>query len=84
MGMIKAILEAGIPIDSVAGVSIGAFIGALWCQERDVTELTVKARSFSHKMTQVWRQIFDLTYPFTSYFSGRGFNVLIEEVFEGN
>jgi len=30
VGMIKAILEAGIPIDHVAGVSIGSFIGALY------------------------------------------------------
>ena len=31
VGMIKAILEAGIPIDRVAGVSIGSFMGGLWC-----------------------------------------------------
>jgi lysophospholipid hydrolase len=70
VGMIKAILEAGIPIDAVGGVSIGAFIGGLWCKERDITELTVKARSFSYKMVQKWRFIVDITYPHTSYFSG--------------
>ena len=79
--MIKAILESGIPIDSVAGVSIGSFIGGLWCQERDVTAVTMKARTFSHKMMQYWRQVMDLTYPYTSYFSGHGFNLLIEEAF---
>ena len=31
VGMIKAILEAGIPIDRVAGVSIGALMGGAWC-----------------------------------------------------
>jgi len=82
VGMIKGILEAGVPIDSVAGVSIGAFMGALWCQERDVTTLTLKARVFASKMVQLWRQILDLTYPYTSYFTGRGFNAVIEEVFE--
>jgi len=30
VGMIKAIIEAGIPIDHVAGVSIGSFMGALY------------------------------------------------------
>ena len=30
-------------------------------------------------MTQLWRQIWDLTYPVTSWFSGRGFNALIQE-----
>ena len=62
---VQAILEAGIPIDRVAGVSIGALMGALWCQERDVGKLTVKARSFSAKMSQKWRMVLDLTYPYT-------------------
>lgn len=31
----------------VGGVSIGAFMGALWCQERNVTTLTQKAREWS-------------------------------------
>ena len=30
VGMIRAIIEAGIPIDHVAGVSIGSFMGALY------------------------------------------------------
>lgn len=39
--------EAGIPIDMVGGVSIGAFMGALWCMERNVTTMTQKAREWS-------------------------------------
>ncbi|KAJ8914982.1 hypothetical protein NQ315_002506, partial [Exocentrus adspersus] len=77
IGMIKAIQEAGIPIDMVGGVSIGAFMGALWCQERNITTVTQKAREWSKKMTQWWRQILDLTYPVTSMFSGRDFNQTI-------
>jgi lysophospholipid hydrolase len=30
VGIIKACIEAGIPIDHVAGVSIGSFMGALY------------------------------------------------------
>ncbi|CAG9772362.1 unnamed protein product [Ceutorhynchus assimilis] len=74
IGMIKAIQEAGIPIDMVGGVSIGAFMGALWCQDRNMTTVTQKAREWSRKMTQWWRQILDLTYPMTSMFSGSDFN----------
>nr|CAD7438438.1 unnamed protein product [Timema bartmani] len=47
VGMIKAVLEAGIPIDMVGGVSIGAFMGALWCMEKNVTTMTQKAREWS-------------------------------------
>ena len=81
VGMIKAILEAGIPIDTVAGVSIGSFIGGVWSKERDMAELTVKARSFCNKMVEKWRFAMDLTYPHTSYFTGKAFNGLLEETF---
>ncbi|XP_012287845.1 neuropathy target esterase sws isoform X3 [Orussus abietinus] len=81
IGMLKAILEAGIPIDMVGGVSIGAFMGALWCMEKNITTTTQKAREWSKKMTQWWRQILDLTYPMTSMFSGKDFNKTIQATF---
>lgn len=31
----------------VGGVSIGAFMGALWCMERDIQEVNRKARCWS-------------------------------------
>ncbi|XP_037047391.1 neuropathy target esterase sws isoform X4 [Bradysia coprophila] len=81
VGMLKAIQEAGIPIDMVGGVSIGAFMGALWCVDRNIATVTQKAREWSKKMTQWHRQILDLTYPITSMFSGRGFNETIRDTF---
>ncbi|XP_068628580.1 neuropathy target esterase sws isoform X1 [Battus philenor] len=81
VGMIRAIQEAGIPIDMVGGVSIGAFMGALWCMERNITTVTQKAREWSTKMTQWGKQLLDLTYPATSMFSGRQFNATIRGTF---
>ncbi|XP_076347518.1 patatin like phospholipase domain containing sws isoform X3 [Tachypleus tridentatus] len=81
VGMIRAIQEAGIPIDMVGGVSIGAFMGALWCQEKDVTTFIQKAREWSMKMTSYWRTVIDLTYPMTAMFTGSQFNHVIHEVF---
>ncbi|XP_060810636.1 neuropathy target esterase sws isoform X3 [Amyelois transitella] len=81
VGMIRAIQEAGIPIDMVGGVSIGAFMGALWCMERNITTVTQKAREWSQKMTQWGKQLLDLTYPATSMFSGRHFNATIHSTF---
>jgi len=81
VGMIKSILEAGIPIDRVAGVSIGSCMGGLWCRERDISKVTVKARSFCMKMSQKWRMVLDLTWPYCSMMTGFGFNNLIEELF---
>ncbi|XP_052867526.1 neuropathy target esterase sws isoform X1 [Anopheles cruzii] len=81
VGMLKAIQEAGIPIDMVGGVSIGAFMGALWCMEKNITPMTQKAREWCKKMTQWGRQLRDLTYPITSMFSGRHFNQTIRGTF---
>lgn len=81
VGMLKAIQDAGIPVDMVGGVSIGAFMGALYCCERNTTTVTQKAREWSKKMTQWHRQILDLTYPITSMFTGKGFNQSIVETF---
>ncbi len=74
VGMIRATMEAGIPIDHVAGVSIGAFVGGLYALERDLAPVTQMSRKFSSNMVQYWRQIFDLTCPIVSYFTGYNFN----------
>lgn len=81
VGMIKAINEAGLPIDMVGGVSIGAFMGALWCQENNLTTFIQKAQAWSNGMTSYWHQILDLTYPSTAMFTGNAFNRSIHEVF---
>lgn len=81
VGMMKAIQEAGIPIDMVGGVSIGAFMGALWCSEKNITTVTQKAREWCKRMTNWGPQLLDLTYPITSMFSGKQFNQTIRGTF---
>ncbi|KAK6196270.1 hypothetical protein SNE40_001523 [Patella caerulea] len=82
VGMIKAMNEAGIPIDMVGGTSMGSFIGALWCEERNLTRFFQRAREWSFDMTSLWKKVFDLTYPVTSMFTGGAFNRSIESVFK--
>ncbi|XP_055896601.1 uncharacterized protein LOC106056771 isoform X2 [Biomphalaria glabrata] len=81
VGMIKAMQEEGIPIDMVGGTSMGAFIGALWAEERNYVRFTQRAREWSVGMTSLWKKIWDLTYPVTSMFTGWAFNESIENVF---
>lgn len=63
----------GVPIDMVAGTSIGALVGGLYCEERDSEKVEKRARDFSKGMAKYTDKIFDLTYPASSMFSGENF-----------
>ncbi|KAL2159901.1 hypothetical protein VTH06DRAFT_2034 [Thermothelomyces fergusii] len=74
IGIIRAMQEAGIPIDVVGGTSIGAFIGALYARHADFVPIVNAAKKFSGRMASVWRFALDLTYPSASYTTGHEFN----------
>jgi len=63
VGVIRALEEAGIPIDIVGGTSIGSFIGALYAWDADVVPMYGRAKKFSGRMGSMWRFALDLTYP---------------------
>jgi lysophospholipid hydrolase len=63
VGVIKALEEAGIPIDIVGGTSIGAFIGALYARDADIVPMYGRAKNFAGRMGSMWRFVLDLTYP---------------------
>ena len=74
VGVIRALEEAGIPIDIVGGTSIGAFIGALYARDADVVPMYGRAKKFAGRMGSMWRFALDLTYPSASYTTGHEFN----------
>ena len=74
VGVIRALEEAGIPIDIVGGTSIGAFIGALYARDADVVPMYGRAKKFAGRMGSMWRFALDLTYPTASYTTGHEFN----------
>ncbi|KAM6038374.1 patatin-like phospholipase domain-containing protein 6 isoform 1-T1 [Chlamydotis macqueenii] len=82
IGVIKAMEESGIPIDMVGGTSIGAFIGALYAEERSAVRTKQRAREWAKCMNSVFETVLDLTYPITSMFSGSAFNGSINKVFQ--
>lgn len=63
VGIIRAMEEAGVPIDIVGGTSIGSFIGALYAWDADVVPMYGRAKKFSGRMGSMWRFALDLTYP---------------------
>jgi predicted acylesterase/phospholipase RssA/CRP-like cAMP-binding protein len=74
VGIIRALEEAGIPIDIVGGTSIGAFIGALYARDADVVPMYGRTKKFAGRMGSMWRFALDLTYPSASYTTGHEFN----------
>ena len=80
VGMIRSLMEAGVPIDKLGGVSIGAFMGSLWSIHRDINKVTEKSKKWFYSMTR-YVALFDLTYPITSLFTGRYFNWTLKETF---
>ncbi|KAF4632287.1 hypothetical protein G7Y89_g5848 [Cudoniella acicularis] len=84
VGIIRALEEAGIPIDIVGGTSIGAFIGALYARDADVVPMYGRAKKFAGRMASMWRFALDLTYPSASYTTGHEFNRGIFKTFGNN
>ncbi|KAJ2993644.1 hypothetical protein NUW58_g1777 [Xylaria curta] len=74
IGVVKAIEEAGIPIDLVGGTSMGAFMGGLYARHADVVPMYGLAKKFAGRMSSMWRFALDLTYPSASYTTGHEFN----------
>jgi len=74
IGVIKALEEAGIPVDIVGGTSIGAFIGGLYARESDNVAIFGRAKMFAGRMAAKWRMVADFTYPVTSWTTGHAFN----------
>ena len=64
------LIISGVPIDVIAGTSIGAFVGALYCEETDAEKVERRAREWSKSMASIGNKIMDLTYPTTSLFTG--------------
>ncbi|BFZ59130.1 phosphatidylcholine and lysophosphatidylcholine phospholipase [Saitoella coloradoensis] len=74
VGVIRAMEEAGIPIDIVGGTSIGSFVGGLYARDADSVPIYGRAKKFAGRMASLWRMLFDVTYPATAYTTGHEFN----------
>ncbi|KAF2673353.1 patatin-like serine hydrolase [Microthyrium microscopicum] len=74
VGIIRAMEEAGIPIDIVGGTSIGAFVGALYAWDAGIVPMYGRIKRFAGRMGSMWRFALDLTYPSASYTTGLEFN----------
>ncbi|XP_049326272.1 patatin-like phospholipase domain-containing protein 7 [Astyanax mexicanus] len=83
VGIIRALCEAGIPVDLVGGTSVGSLMAALFADERSYSHMKVRAREWAMDFSSIFKRILDLTYPVTSMFTGASFNSSIGGVFKG-
>lgn len=44
----------------VGGTSIGAFVGGLYARENDHVAIFGRAKSFSVRMSSLWRKVLDI------------------------
>ena len=65
-GVVRAMGESGVPIDCVAGVSMGAIMAALCAMERDPDDMI-------RTTLQMTRSVMDHTLPMVSVVKGRRF-----------
>jgi len=77
IGALKALHEAGVPIDLVGGTSMGGILGAGVAAHWSVAELTQRFRHYFVDQ----RPLRDYTLPFVSLVSGRKVSRLLFEAF---
>lgn len=58
MGILRALTEAGIPVDLIGGTSIGSLMGALYAEDRSYSRMRVRAKEWA----MVRKQEVDLHY----------------------
>ncbi len=76
LGVIRAFEEAGIPIDAIAGTSMGGLVAATSALGLHWQEIQDLARQWSSP-----RRLFDYTPPFVSFFTGRKVTEMLQDVF---
>lgn len=82
VGILRALSDAGIPVDIIGGTSIGSLMGALYAEDRSHSRMRIRAREWAMEMTSVFKKVLDLTYPITSMFSGAAFNSSLNNLFK--
>ena len=73
IGALKALREAQIPIDMIAGASSGALIGALYASRLDIETIEKVALGLK------WREFADFTLPKMGLISGKGIEEFVSE-----
>ncbi|MDQ7839088.1 MAG: cyclic nucleotide-binding domain-containing protein [Thermodesulfobacteriota bacterium] len=83
LGVLKALEERGIPIDMIAGCSIGAFVAALYGKTGSANAAIELALSYFSTTRQVRKNIYDYTLLGGGVLKGNRILSVLEEMLEG-
>lgn len=81
VGVVVALEKQGIPVDLIGGTSMGSFVGGLYAKDYNIVSIYGRCKKFANRVASLWRMIFDLTYPVTSYITGYEFNRGLWKIF---
>lgn len=76
LGVIEVLIREGIPIDYVAGTSVGSVIGTAFCSGMCLDEIFVLSKKIN------WRRIVRPHWGTDGIVSFRGIRILIDEMFD--
>ena len=79
IGLMKVFEREGIPIDLVAGTSMGALLGSYYCAGLSPARVEAEAR----KITKIWLRknvITDLTFPRSGFLAGHTLHAYLRSV----
>jgi predicted acylesterase/phospholipase RssA/CRP-like cAMP-binding protein len=82
LGILRALHDAGVPIDVVGGTSQGAMISALFAQDGGWPLMQKVVRRYASEMGNARRLAADLTFPVLSVFKGAALDQVVQEAFE--
>lgn len=72
VGILRALNEAGIPVDMVGGTSIGSFMGALYAEEKSISRMRVRAHEWA--MVCAWHTLLTPALIFLKSFTSLKFH----------
>lgn len=84
IGVLKALEKAGIPVDAVAGTSMGALIGSFYASGKTAAQLEELARVMEDKRRLTGLSgifgLTDLTLPWSGFYAGRNVTEFLRSV----
>ena len=79
LGVLRALDDAGVPVDIVGGTSQGAFMAALFAQRLPWDRMFACVQDYAAGLGSFRNVMKDLTLPVLSLFAGKGFSALVAD-----